>query len=538
MNIKYILAAGFFCFLSGFDAVAQSAFDLYSISQTDLKGTARFMAMGGAFGALGGDMSVINQNPGGLGIYRSSEIGVTFDWNIKNTTVKAGTASSKVKDTNFNFNNIGYVGSFQTGISALPNINWGFSYSKAASFARRYGGVMPDLRNSMTNFVANQSYGWTAEELGAVAGGYNPYQESSAPWMSILAYNSYLINPYGNATDGTYGGLFNKATTGVGEFEVEERGQVDEYSISIGGNACDLVYWGATIGITDLDYSLYSYYGESLRNADVAYRVGENEYVGAGDAAWGLENFFRMSGTGVNFKLGAILKPVNELRIGIAFHTPTFYALKSQYYANTSYAFHSYDPMTTSDIEGDATTDEGYVGETNFDARTPWKFIGSIAGVIGGRGIISFDYERVMYDGMSVSYDRWVDPDVRQNVKQYFQPSNIFRIGGEFKVTPQFSLRLGYSYQTSPMTEDIVNDRVDVVTAGTTLSYSLDDKIQHVTAGLGYRYKAFYLDFAYVYKERQSNFHAFSSEESVPLPPLANVKDQNHEVVFSLGFKF
>ena len=58
------------CLLGAISTNAQSAFDLYSISQTDLKGTARFMSMAGAFGALGGDLSTLNQNPGGIGIYR------------------------------------------------------------------------------------------------------------------------------------------------------------------------------------------------------------------------------------------------------------------------------------------------------------------------------------------------------------------------------------------------------------------------------------------------------------------------------------
>ena len=71
-------------------AGAQSAFDLYSISQPGLKGTARFMAMGGAFGALGGDLSTLNQNPGGIGVYRSSEIGLSFGCDVKKTHFNDG----------------------------------------------------------------------------------------------------------------------------------------------------------------------------------------------------------------------------------------------------------------------------------------------------------------------------------------------------------------------------------------------------------------------------------------------------------------
>ena len=58
---------------------AQTAYDAYQISRYDLRGTARFMSMGGAFGALGGDLSVLGQNPGGIGVYRKSDIGITLD---------------------------------------------------------------------------------------------------------------------------------------------------------------------------------------------------------------------------------------------------------------------------------------------------------------------------------------------------------------------------------------------------------------------------------------------------------------------------
>ena len=59
--------------------MGQTALDAFSISQTDMRGSARFMSMGGAFTALGGDISTLNQNPGGIGVYRSSDITATLD---------------------------------------------------------------------------------------------------------------------------------------------------------------------------------------------------------------------------------------------------------------------------------------------------------------------------------------------------------------------------------------------------------------------------------------------------------------------------
>ena len=96
--------------LAALGANAQSALDAYQFNQADLKGTARFMSMGGAFGALGGDMTTLSQNPGGLGIYRSSEIGVTVNFDIQNYTTNSD-ITMKGSDFKFLLNNVGYIGS-------------------------------------------------------------------------------------------------------------------------------------------------------------------------------------------------------------------------------------------------------------------------------------------------------------------------------------------------------------------------------------------------------------------------------------------
>ena len=83
-------------------AFAQSAIDAYTLSQNDFRGTARFMAMGGAFGALGGDITSIVQNPAGIGVYRSSDISATLDVDMQST--QSQNASNKVNQTKVSCN--------------------------------------------------------------------------------------------------------------------------------------------------------------------------------------------------------------------------------------------------------------------------------------------------------------------------------------------------------------------------------------------------------------------------------------------------
>ena len=70
---RFICGVRDFRLLLRYGVFAQSAIDAYRFSQPDLRGTARFMGMGGAFGALGGDLSTLSQNPAGIGVYRSNE---------------------------------------------------------------------------------------------------------------------------------------------------------------------------------------------------------------------------------------------------------------------------------------------------------------------------------------------------------------------------------------------------------------------------------------------------------------------------------
>lgn len=521
-------------------AVAQTAVDAYSVSQTDLKGTARYMSMAGAFGALGGDLSAINQNPGGIGVYRSSDIGLTLDLDLQSTKSTANGLSSSVNQTKFTCNNFGYVGAYKLDSETVPYINWGFSYNRPISYNRRYSGKINDIRNSLSNYVADvtNAGGYTASDLGFGYSsngdvGYDPYIDSNAPWMSILAYNSFIINP----ENGRFCGLKNYATTGFSEYEVVEEGGVDEFNMNFGGNVADMLYWGFSFGLSNLEFNKYTYYGEGLDNATVVTNelgdLNDN-----GTASFGLENWLNTSGDGWNFKLGVIFKPVNELRFGLAFHTPTYWRLKDAVYSTMSYKTVGSTGYEESGLE---EANAGYVDEVEYKIKTPWKFNASVAAVVGSSAIVSFDYERVAYDEMNIEYDYGYgsfseDAIITNSIKDYYQPMNIYRIGAEYRLSPRVSLRLGYAYQSSPVNEDALNGNVDVITAGTTPAYTFDKSTQYITGGLGYRYKGFYTDLAYVHKSRKSEYSAFSgiADET----PKATIKDNNNQFVWSIGYRF
>ncbi len=526
-------------------ASAQSAIDAYQISQNDLKGTARFMSMAGAFGALGGDLSTLTQNPGGIGVYRSSEIGVTVDFNFQKTNTNPVGISGwgdKYTQTKVYCNNFGYVGAVDLNNDVMPYFNWGASYTRAVSFDRVYQGWMPQLNGSLTNYVANYTTAdnYTQADLSqSYYSNYNPYQASWAPWMSILFYNNYLINPSGNGYVGLYDG-----TAGTGDYMTREKGYVDEYSINFGGNICNTLYWGIGFGITDIDYKSDVYYAESFSSARVP--TTDATATTDGSAEYSLNSWKHIYGTGFNFKCGVILKPINELRLGLAVHTPTYYKLSQEGFAQVDY-YMSTGYYPTSNNSWMTGTNEGYADYFEWKSRTPWRLIASAAGVIGGKFIISGDYEYRPYQDMYIANN---DGDEYYNitgdVKNYYQAANIVRLGAEYRVTPQVSVRAGYSYESTPVTSEMRSDKLPVYTSGqddteTTPSYTNDKSTQYITCGIGYKYKSFYVDAAYVHKHRRSTYHGFTPMETaggVTGAPVCDVKDDNNSLVISIGFRF
>ncbi len=543
MNKK--LLAGIFLALPTV-MVAQTAIDVSSISQGDLRGTARFMSMGGAFTALGGDVSTLNQNPAGIGVFRSSDVSATLDINMMNAKTSVPGSSTSMSQTKVNCNNFGYVGAVRLNSETMPFFNWGASYSRVASFDRHFKGTLGNLGTSYTNFVANNTTkdGYYPDDLYA-GGDYDPYYSSDAPWSSILMYNAYNINPVSNGAN-TYTGLFDyDRTAGVGFFDVEERGHVDEYSINFGGNVMNTVYWGIGFGITDVEFKQFAYYSEGLTDANVPYGHSYSQ----GNGSMDLENYKRIYGSGFNFKAGLIFKPVNEFRLGLAVHTPTYYSLTYEAQARSGYDFTSPDYVNGDVVRGNAYTD---YDEFDFKATTPWRLMVGAAGVIGGRAIISADYEYRAYSDMkSQDWNGNNYYEVNDDIKTYYRGTNILRLGAEYRFTPQFSLRLGYSYESSPVKKEILDPAPGqvnyVYTSGpddteTQPSYTLDRSTQYITAGLGYKYKSFYADFAFVHRYRQSDYHAFTDyvdlENYAVRAPKAELTDHNNSLVFTVGFKF
>ena len=524
---------------------AQDSFDVLQMSQTELRGTSRFQSMAGAFGALGGDISVLTQNPGGIGVYRNSDLGITFSLDFNST--KAGV--DKINETKFNVNNVGYIGVIRLDSESVPNLNFGFSYNRLQSFNRHYRGGVSNIATSMSNFIADEFVnvaGYSYKDLYWEED-FNPYFDGYAPWAAVTAFDMPTrTNGYVgiiNANNSGMQGLYGQGTRGNAYYEVDERGHADEYNIAFGGNINNKVYFGLDFGILDLDYRSSQAYEEDLDDAyvmaddeDLLYSPIVNDNT---RAEWGLYNYLHTEGTGVNFKLGLIWRPTQALRIGAAVHTPTYYDMRDTYMVEADLTAYQDGNLLYSATQA---SNDGYNYSSTYTMNTPWHFMGSVAGVIGTSGLLSLDYECVANETMRIGDDRRNNyPDVTESVKANFKPSHIIRLGGEYRVNPNWSLCAGYSIKTTQVEKGVDEYDYNIATVGTNPTYQYDNSVQNITCGLGYHYKSFYTDLAYVHKIRKSVYNAFSPiNDKFGYEPnvSADVTDHNNRISLTLGMRF
>ncbi|MDD3063854.1 MAG: hypothetical protein PHX50_13680, partial [Massilibacteroides sp.] len=366
-SVSLLIALSLIC---GMNVYAQETMDAYKYSQSDLHGTARFSSMAGAFGALGGDISSMTTNPAGIGIYRSSEVVATL--NLSTMKAESNWSGSKADQskTKFNFDNIAYVGYFPTGnYSGIKGWNFGFAYNRVKNFARNYK-VSGTQRYSLSDYIAEitndlsvNNSGYTGVNLW-LTDNYNPFDAGYNP-LSVAGYSGGLI---GSEHPSQKGGFYNPFSDNTGfwpiqraNLEVTERGAIDQYDFAVATNISDILFLGATFVLTDIDYTYRSIY---------------NEDFGSGDYSE-LYNARNTEGNAYSFNLGAIVRPIDYLRLGVAYNSPTWYKLTDYNYVEAA-----------SKIKDDNISVYSNAAPNDYKLRTGDRWIFSAAGILGQYGLI------------------------------------------------------------------------------------------------------------------------------------------------------
>ena len=240
---KYIIIFVLLCFAQ-MQMFAQNEIDALRYSNITFGGTARYIGIGGAFGAIGGDFSSLSTNPAGLGVFRTSEFSFSPSIYTSKSSSKYFEETKEDIKYNFNLGNIGFVSSYKLRKAHEEGpgwefINFGFGINRYANFNNRILLEGDNLSSSLITDYLNRANGRLIDELGA--------------FDTELAYNAYLIDPIDSL--GNYSSAI-PVNGGVRQSKsITTSGSINEMVISLGGNYNDQFYIGGTIGFPFIRYN-------------------------------------------------------------------------------------------------------------------------------------------------------------------------------------------------------------------------------------------------------------------------------------------
>jgi len=499
---KLVYAFGILLITSS--AFAQNLTDALRYSNYKINGTARSAAMGNAFGALGGDFTSLSINPAGVAVYRSGEF--TFTPTVGKISVDGTYLGQTANESKYNLSidNIGYVATIPTGSSSesgMVSFSMGLGFNRLGSFTMDALAEGANSNNSILSYFTDY--------MNSNYDQYNGYEaEQLDPYYERLAWDTYLVNHDGNnheyfndVTDYGYKQSQRKTTS--------HRGYINEYLVSFGANFNHKFYLGATVGIHDV------YFKENT-NLKEWYPNNQNQYFDH----LNFGTYLKTAGNGFNLKLGAIYKPTDNLRLGLAFHTPTFYKLSDNYF-NTLESLNADDQG----VMGNHYAEPDKEGVYDYEIETPMKTIISGAYVIGKVGLISVDYEIVDYSTAKLKngtdgYDYY---DQNKVIKDAYKTVGNLHIGGEYRVNSNFSLRAGYENYPSVFKSTYLDQK----NMNKNASYST------VSGGFGFKQGNVFFDAAvkHVVSDEYMNLYPDA-------PEMAKYSANQNSVIFTLGYKF
>jgi len=367
-------------------------------SQDDNNGTARFIGMSGAFGALGGDISTININPAGISVFKNSLFSGTI--NSRNTDITANYYgnSLKTKDNYINLSQAGAVLVFDSAYKSQWNkFAIGFNYRITKDFADSFSASGNSKIATFTNYPLDI--------------------KPNNPTNYNIADKQIFSNTYD--------------------------GDLSEFNLVFSSAYQNKLYVGLSLNFYDLDFSQQSYLTE-FNSAIDGNTLDANFYQ---------ENI--TTGTGFSANLGFIYKATHNLRFGLSYQTPTWYSEiiektnildNDGYYGDTEISV-SNDNLTYSNTVDNYGNDYYPVNNFLYKLKTPSKTTLSAAYIFGKSGLISIDYINRTYQNIKLSNTNIT------NVNQFFQNelrnTNSFNIGTEWRFS-KLSVRGGYKYEQSP----------------------------------------------------------------------------------------
>lgn len=491
---------------------SQDISDAVRYSQSEIQGTARFRALSGAFGALGGDMSAVSANPAGSAVFNQSHFSFTGS-NVKvdnSTNYFGNSVNSSV--SNFDINQGGAIFVFANTNNATPwkKFTFGIAYERTNNYENNWlaNGLNTNDDDNLSNSISSYFFDYANNpqipvELQDIS--LLPGETKNDAYVDIidafgfvhqqafLGFQSFILDPADEEDENT---TYN-ANVGSGNFEhnyaYAETGYNGKISFNFATQYEDNLYLGVNLNSHFIDYQRSVEFSETNSN-------------GGPITAIDFDNTLSTVGNGFSFQLGGIMKLSSEFRLGLTYDSPTWYSINDE---------------TTQFLDTNVLVDENEnpIGERvinvfpRYRLKTPSKVTGSLAYVFGKKGLLSFDYSQKDYGNIELRPESDFS-DFNVATGDILANAATYRLGGEYK-HKQFSFRGGYRFEESPYE--------DGITVGDLTGYSL---------GLGYNFGNTRLDLTYDTWEREDATPLFN----IGLIDTATINRTNSNVTVSLSF--
>lgn len=498
----------FIAALSMSSIMAQDITDAVRYAQDEVQGTARFIAMSGAFGALGGDMSGVSINPAGSSVYTSSHASISLSNLGTKNDINYFNGVNSSSDSKFDLNQTGAVFVFNNTQPSSPwkKFSLAVAYDKVSNFENSWSVRGTNTNsNSIGDYFLSYAQGVRLDQMSALDNESlsTAYSEVNKLYgfgnqQAFLGYESYILEPGMDADDNTsytsniVGNNFDQGYT------YAATGYNGKFSFNASTQYGDHLYFGLNLNSHFINYDKFTDIHETNTNAgslvqDVRFQNGLSTI-----------------GNGFSFQLGAIAKINEAFRAGLSYNSPTWYTISEE---STQY-------LGTIRNDGGSNVSQiidPYVVNVypDYKLQTPAKVTGSLAYIFGNKGLLSFDYSikdygNTKFKPTSDSYFAIQNEIISNTLKN----ASTYRIGGEYRIK-QVSLRGGYRYEESPYE--------DASFYGDLTGYSF---------GLGYNFGTVKLDLAYDHAQRDYNQQLYA----VGLTDAAHLDSKNSNFTLTLGF--
>ena len=434
---------------------AQYHEDVFRYSRQNYQGTARSMGLAGAWGAVGADLSSASINPAGLGLYRKSEFMAAVSINSFSANTNYGGTESSDYRLGFNIPNFGiaitnlsqYKGKSAT--EGLVSYSFAFGVNRLSDYQQNIEFSGSNRNTTVGDFLAQSAAG--RDSAAFLSSDYDNT-------LAALAWRVRLIDNNGSAS--SYASIQKlQADTNyfVNHFQqMKTRGRSSEWYVSGGMNLSNIVYLGASLVFQDVSFNSKTTLNEELTSST----INNNIYKSAS-----IYQYVNTKGSGVGAKIGAIIRPLDFLKIGASYHTPVILNL-TDYYRNELTMVYSNGSSFTEPTEDR----EDYF---EYQIRTPSRYNVSGAVTINKFGLLTLDYEQVDYSSGKLSADNYSYAKENSRVQSLYDKATNIRAGLEVKHN-DLRFRAGYALLGSPFKSTYISNE--------------DGKRNLISAGFGWIY--------------------------------------------------